>query len=224
MDGMLTDVRKMKIDELKETTGNRDVSQGSSSGGVTAAQAIAALQEAGNKGSRDMIAGSHRAFVQIMQQVIQLIRQFYDGVRCFRIAGEDGGRRYVRYSNTGLQDKLTGTGADGFALYRRPVFDIDVRAEKKDPYTRLSHNETMKELYRMGVFDPANAAQAAILLSSMDFSGVGRVREQVAQLAGMTGTTVTPSEQADPVTTKDPLSVALEGAASMREAAQRALQ
>ena len=42
-------VLEMKIDELKETSSNRDVSQGSSSGGVTAAAAIAALQEAGNK-------------------------------------------------------------------------------------------------------------------------------------------------------------------------------
>ncbi len=90
MDSMLCEVRRMKIDELKETTGNRDVSQGSTSGGVTAAAAITALQEAGNKGSRDMIAGSWHAYERIMQQVIELIRQFYDGVRCFRITGRDG--------------------------------------------------------------------------------------------------------------------------------------
>ena len=179
MDGMLTDVRKMKIDELKETTGNRDVSQGSSSGGVTAAQAIAALQEAGNKGSRDMIAGSYRAFVQIMQQVIELIRQFYDGVRCFRIAGEDGGRRYVRYTNTGLQDKLTGTGIDGFALYRRPVFDIDVRAERENPLDREGRNRLMMELFRAGLFEPANRAAAERTLAGMDFEGIDVLRAAV---------------------------------------------
>ena len=179
MDGMLTDVRKMKIDELKETTGNRDVSQGSSSGGVTAAQAIAALQEAGNKGSRDMIAGSYRAFVQIMQQVIELIRQFYDGVRCFRIAGEDGGRRYVRYTNTGLQDKLTGTGIDGLALYRRPVFDIDVRAERENPLDREGRNRLMMELFRAGLFEPANRAAAERTLAGMDFEGIDVLRAAV---------------------------------------------
>ncbi len=130
MDSMLCDVRRMKIDELKETTGNRDVSQGSSTGGVTAASAIQALQEAGNKGSRDMIAGSYRAYVQVMNQVIELIRQFYDGVRCFRITGKDGGRQFLRYSNAGLADRPTGTGADGLVLYRHPVFDIEVRAER----------------------------------------------------------------------------------------------
>ena len=38
-----------KIDELKETTGNRDISTGGTTSGVTAASAIAAMQEAGSQ-------------------------------------------------------------------------------------------------------------------------------------------------------------------------------
>jgi hypothetical protein len=176
MDGMLTEVRKMKIDELKETTGNRDVSQGSTSGGVTAAQAIEALQEAGAKGSRDMIAGSHRAYTQIMRQVIELIRQFYDGVRWFRIVGENGGRRFVCYSNTGLQDEITGEGADGLALYRHPAFDIEVRAERENPLDRAGRNQLLLELYRAGLFDPNNRDAAERALAGMDFEGIDSLR------------------------------------------------
>lgn len=176
MDGMLTDVRRMKIDELKETTGNRDISQGSTTGGVTAAQAIEALQEAGNKGSRDMIAGTYRAYTEIMRQVIELIRQFYDGVRCFRITGEDGGRRYVRYTNTALRDKATGTGMEGEALYRHPVFDVEVRAERRDPLDRAGRNRLMLELYRAGLFEPANRTAAERALTGMDFEGVELLR------------------------------------------------
>ena len=130
----------------------------------------------------------------------------------------------MTWSNESIAERVVGTLSDGTPVTRRPVFDIDVRAEKKDPYTRLSHNENMKELYRMGVFDPANAAQAAVLLSSMDFSGVGRVREQVARLAGSRTVSAphTVAETAAPA--KDPLTVATEGAAAMREAAQRAMQ
>ena len=47
MDSALSELRQMKIEELKETTGTKDVSLGSASGGVTAAAAITALQEAG---------------------------------------------------------------------------------------------------------------------------------------------------------------------------------
>ena len=53
------EMRNAKIEELKETSGNRDFSQGSTTSGVTAASAIAALQEAGSKLSRDMIKGSY---------------------------------------------------------------------------------------------------------------------------------------------------------------------
>ena len=183
MDGMLTDVRRMKIDELKETTGNHDVAQGSTTGGVTAAQAIEALQEAGNKGSRDMIAGSHRAYTEIMRQVIELIRQFYDGVRCFRVTGKDGGRRYVRYTNTGLRDKTTGTGAEGTALYRHPVFDVEVRAERENPLDRAGRNRLMLELYRAGLFEPANRTAAESALAGMDFEGIDLLRALLKQTA-----------------------------------------
>ncbi|MGM9604931.1 MAG: hypothetical protein ACI3XG_07680, partial [Faecousia sp.] len=46
-------VLSSKVDELKEVTGNRDISTGGTSSGVTAASAIAAMQEAGSKLSRD---------------------------------------------------------------------------------------------------------------------------------------------------------------------------
>ena len=71
---------------------------------------------------------------------------------------------------------------DGTAAARRPIFDIDVRAERMDPYTRFSHNEMLMELYRMGVFSPENKAQAAMLLDAMEFSGVGRIRERIASM------------------------------------------
>ena len=176
MDSTLNDIRIMKIAEIKETTGNRDVSQGSVSDGVTAAAAITALQEAGNKGSRDMIAGSYRAYVQIMQQVIGLIRQFYDGVRCFRVTGKDGGRRYVRYTHTGLLDKASGVGADGEILYRHPVFDIEVRAERETPINRAERNQLLLDMFRAGFFDADRAAAAEQALRYMDFDGVEYLR------------------------------------------------
>ena len=85
--GAVLNVLQMKIDELKETSSNRDVSQGSTSGGVTAAAAIAALQEAGNKTSRDMIASSYRSYTQECYLAIELIRQFYD---CLLYTSNDG--------------------------------------------------------------------------------------------------------------------------------------
>ena len=181
MDGMLTSVRQMKIDELKETTGVRDMNQGSTSHGVTAAAAITALQEAGDKGSRDCISGSYRAYVAIMQQVVELIRQFYDGTRIFRITGKDGRYRFVSFSGSSLCDKQTGTDAAGNPLFRRPVFDIDVRAEKDSPMDRAGRNELMLSLFKAGAFDPENREAARLMLAGMSFEGVDSLRGSIPE-------------------------------------------
>ncbi len=52
LDDIYVTVAQMKIEEMKDTAANRDVNSGSAGSGVTAAAAIAALQEAGNKASR----------------------------------------------------------------------------------------------------------------------------------------------------------------------------
>ena len=144
-----------KIDELKETSGNRDFSQGTVTGGVTAASAIAALQEAGNKTTRDIISGSYRAFEEICRIILELIRQFYVIPRHYRICGSDG------YDFKALsKDKLTA-----------PIYDIKVYAHKKSPFSRASSNELACRLYELGMFRPENRSSAEICLKMMDFEG-----------------------------------------------------
>ena len=172
-----------KIDELKETTGNRDISAGSSAGGVTAASAIAALQEAGSKLSRDANKGSYRAFRKIVVLMIELIRQFYNVPRCFRILGRDGGVEFARYCNTGLRPQTQGE-AFGISLgHRLPLFDIQVTAQKASPYATLSQNELALQFYAHGFFDPRRADQALLCLDMMDFEGKGGIMESLARNA-----------------------------------------
>ncbi len=182
LDPFWLQLKNAKVDELKETTANRDFLQGAADGGVTAASAILALQEAGNKTVRDMVAASYRAFVQVVHLILECIRQFYGEERCFRILGEDGNFEYLRWSNKNMTREGAEHLGDGTVAARRPIFDIDVRADRMDPYTRFSHNEMLMELYRMGVFAPENKAQASVLLDSMEFSGVGRMRERIATM------------------------------------------
>ena len=181
-------VLQMKIDELKETSSNRDVSQGSTSGGVTAAAAIAALQEAGNKTSRDMISGSYRAYAQECYLVIELIRQFYDETRSFRITGSTGENEYLAYNNQSLQGQALPPAyagqelEQGYTQARRvPVFDIVVRPEKRSPYSKLAQNELAKELYNLGFFNPQLAEQTTTALELMDFDGKEAVKDRIAK-------------------------------------------
>ena len=82
--------RDDRVNELKEVSGNRDVSQGGTTSGLTAASAIAALQEAGSKLSRDMLKSAYRSFAKECYLIIELMRQFYDEQRVFRVTGETG--------------------------------------------------------------------------------------------------------------------------------------
>lgn len=170
-----------KIDELKETSGNRDFSQGGTTAGVTAASAIAALQEAGSKLSRDMIKASYRSFTRTTYRCIELIRQFYTEPRSFRITGEKGEEKFTLYDNSGIAPQSQGSDFGLDMGVRVPIFDIKVRAQKSNPFAKIAQNELAKELYGLGLFNPEMADQALIVLDMMDFEGKDAIVQKISQ-------------------------------------------
>lgn len=178
LDSVYANIVQMKVDELKETSANRDVSNGGTSSGATAAAAIAALQEAGNKASRDMISASYRAQMQIVRLCVELMRQFYDVTRTFRITNELP-YEYAEIGQDVLGDQVTGIDSAGNELFRRPVFDIKIKAQKKNPFSRAEQNERAKELYSLGFFSPDRAQESSIALDMMDFEGIDKIKSQV---------------------------------------------
>lgn len=174
-----------KIEELKETTGTRDISTGGTTSGVTAAAAIAAMQEAGSKLSRDSIKASYRAYRKVVLMVIELLRQFYTLPRCFRILGENGTARYVKYKNSGIQLQKEEGVMGGEAGYRLPLFDIEITAEKASPYSKMGQNELALQFLSAGFFHPQNADQALACLDMMDFDRKQFVMQKIAENGGM---------------------------------------
>lgn len=168
-----------KIDELKEISGNRDFSQGSTASGVTAASAIAALQEAGSKLSRDINKAMYRGSREEYYLEIELIRQFYTEPRTFRIDDGTGRYEYMDYSNVNIapQDITTPEGT----RHKKSIFDLEVSAEKQSPFSRASQNETAKELYQMGLFAPDNATPALVCIDMMEFEGKEKIKQQIQQ-------------------------------------------
>ena len=183
LNSVYLEVMNQKIEEMKDTAANRDVNSGSAGSGVTAAAAIAALQEAGNKASRDMIAASYRTHVKINSMCIELMRQFYDETRSFRVTGTvPGSYRFQDFNNAAIQDQPIPPAYPGQEeIYRRPVFDVKIKAQKKNPFSRMEQNERAKELYGLGFFNPERAQEALGALEMMEFEGIDKVREQVQQ-------------------------------------------
>ena len=181
LDGNYINVYDRAVQELRETSGNTETSTGNTGSGVTAASAIAALQEASGKGSKDSTRSSYRAYGKLVELCIELIRQFYDMPRQFRILGQYGAEQYVSYTNTGLQQQAQGNdfGQDGG--FRLPVFDIKVSAQKKNAYTKVAQNELAIQFFRMGFFNPQMTDQALMCLDVMDFDGKDGIMQKVAQ-------------------------------------------
>ena len=174
-----------KIDELKEVTGNRDISTGGTTGGVTAASAIAAMQEQGSKLSRDDNKASYRAFRKVVTMIIERIRQFYDLPRCFRIMGESGAMRYVQYSNEHIAPQAQGMEMGVDLGFRVPMFDVEVTAQKQSPYSKMSQNELALQFFGAGFFNPQMADQALVCLDMMDFDRKQFIMQKVSQNGGM---------------------------------------
>ena len=179
MDSIYYQVYQGKIEELKETSGNRDFSQGSTASGVTAASAIAALQEAGSKLSRDMIKSSFRAYKNVVYQVIELMRQFYDIPRAFRITNKTGQMDFLTFDNSFLKGEEKENSFGMMIGGRMPYFDISIAPQKASPFAKVSQNELAKEMYNLGFFNPEFADQALACLDMMMFDGKEELMQKI---------------------------------------------
>ena len=180
LSGIYETVYLQKIQEMKDTSGNTAASQGQVSS-VTTASGIASLQEAAGKLSRDSSSSSYRAYKQVIYLVIELIRQFYTETRCFRIVGEDGEPDYRQFNNGAMNPMQAGQAFGVDIAAKQPIFDIDVRPQKKSAYSKETQNQTALNLYGMGFFAPNNADASLACLNMMDFDGVEKIREKVAE-------------------------------------------
>lgn len=160
IDGNVLNLQSSMIDEQRTNSGTTEVATGATPGGVTAAQAIGALQEAQGKQGRLSNRSSYECYKRIVYKLISLIRQFYDEDHFYRIVGEDGEEQYIKYN-----------GQAAIKDGRHPAYDIEVTTEKQSEYTRMSNNDLMLSFFSAGFFDPRLAPQALACLRQMDFDG-----------------------------------------------------
>lgn len=160
------------IDQLKETSGNRDVAQGGTTGGATAATAIAAMQEAGSKLIRDLNKTLYRGTRDEAYLMVETMRQFYTEPREFRVEEEDGHYHFVKYISGLVEDGVKNNGVE---------FDINIIAEKQSPFSKAAQNEIIKEMYGMGLFAPENSQAALVCLEGMEFEGKEKIKGMVKE-------------------------------------------
>lgn len=176
LDSVYVAILNNKIGEMKETAGNRDVANGGTASGVTAGTAIAALQESSGKLSRNMIDDGYEAFADVVTLCIELIRQFYELPRQFRLLGAMGTEEFVSYDHSGLQPRVMDDGVT--VSYRVPEFDLEIGAERESPYRTAEANQLALHLFQMGFFRDDLADQALRCLELMEFKN----KDQLARV------------------------------------------
>ena len=101
-----------------------------------------------------------------------MVRQFYDVARWFRIVPDQStgmAEDFVQFDNTGLAP-IPQMTADGVITgFRVPEFDLEITAEKANPYRKMEQNELALSFYKMGFFAPQQTDQALACLRMMDF-------------------------------------------------------
>ena len=180
LDSIYVNFLNQKIEELKYVTSNQDSNNGVAPSGVTAASAIAALQETAGKNARSSNKTFHRAFRDVCYQIVELIRQFYDIPRTFRIMPDGMQEMFVQYDNKGIAPQQQMTMGANMGL-RIPEFDIDVTSEKANPYKKMETNELALAFYNNGFFNPQMTDQALACLNMMDFTKKEEVMQKIQE-------------------------------------------
>lgn len=178
MNSAVMEHREKKINELKEVAASRDVSTGGAVGGVTAASAITALQEAGDKQSRAIISDSFDAYRKVVKLVVELMRQFYDSDRIFRTVGSSGRDEFVTFTRERLLRAEAECDVLGFPVgtrYKNAEFDIDIVPQRQNAFRRETNNQTVLALYQNGLFAPDNIDVSLVVLSAMQFDGKDKI-------------------------------------------------
>lgn len=144
--------------DIKQDSGQNQFSRGETVGGVTAATAINALQEAGGKITRLRTASLNQGYARIVEQVMWLISQFYDEGRVMFITGRD-----VDVSPSRLFDAQT-----------PPPYIVQVQVQRRNPLRQQAQNELFMQAYQMA----AQAGQAfplSVLFELLSVDGKERI-------------------------------------------------
>ncbi len=122
--------------DIKQDSGQNQFTRGETVGGVTAASAIASLQEAGGKITRLRTGVLTQGFVRMVEQVVWLVAEFYGPGRAARVTGRDGIMRQVIWEGT--------EGA-----YPPPAYTVRVEVQRRNPIRIQARNELFLQAYTM---------------------------------------------------------------------------
>lgn len=132
--------------DIKQDSGQNQFTRGETAGGVTAASAISALQEAGGKITRLRTNVLNQGFRGIVEQIMWLISQFYDKNRVMFVTGDREGVAEQREVKADPK-RLFGKQSSGHMP--PPPYTVQVQVQRRNPLRQQAQNELFMQAYSM---------------------------------------------------------------------------
>ena len=131
--------------DIKQDSGQNQFTRGETAGGVTAASAISALQEAGGKITRLRTNVFNQGYKAIVEQVMWLISQFYDKKRLMMVTG----REYTQKQREVSADPARLFGERKKGHLPPPPYIVQVQVQRRNPLRQQAQNELFMQAYSM---------------------------------------------------------------------------
>ena len=142
-------------ESIKQESGANDFSRGTASGGVTAASAIAALQEMSNKRARMLARLLHESFRDAVRLEIEIEREFNFFTRRVNVT-IDGELKERTFESAMLVRKAAGNAWLPIEFY------ISVKAQQETKYSAMSQNELALRMLQSGMASPPQAVELMV--------------------------------------------------------------
>ena len=140
---------------IKKESGANDFSRGATTGGVTAASAIAAMQEMSNKRARMMARLLHESFRDAVRLEIEVEREFNFFTRRVNVT-IDGELQEKTFESAMMVRKASGNVVHPIEFY------ISVKAQQETKYSAMSQNELALKMLQSGMMTPAQAVELMV--------------------------------------------------------------
>lgn len=150
--------------DIKQDSGQSQFTRGETAGGVTAASAISALQEAGGKITRLHTSTLNNGFKEIAQLVMWLISQYYDKNRVVMVTGR-------------LHGEIKNVNADPKRLFGKmptPSYKVRVQIQRRNPLMQQAQNELFMQAYSMSA-QSGQVFPLSVLFEMLQVDGKDRI-------------------------------------------------
>lgn len=144
--GMVVQQLMQLQSDIKQDSGQNQMTRGETAGGITAASAISALQEAGGKITRLRTSVLNQGYARIVEQVMWLMHQFYDANRRLMISGR------VTEVDASPEHLFGAAGKE----YPAPPYSVQVQVSRRNPLRIQAQNDLFLQAYSMSAQSGAN--------------------------------------------------------------------